>query len=216
MKELHPRWEEATNELIHKLESKGIKFENFNAIELFGRDGSWQTKLFAKKVKTLEVWEINKEFEKQLRENLPNSKVKIIDSIKTLQENENSSTFDLILMDNPNNTYGACDNISVDGKYCEHFDILKNIGKLIDKKAVIIYNVNRKPFNYLKFPEWKKRRDEFYEKTDTEDMSIKSLVTFYEEFFKKIGFKTVFHVNVIRVFFKGIDTNYYFAFLLKR
>jgi hypothetical protein len=58
MEKLHPRWEEATNELIVKLEDRGIHFENCNAIELFGRDGSWQTKLFAKKVKNLEVWEM--------------------------------------------------------------------------------------------------------------------------------------------------------------
>lgn len=216
MKKLHPMWEDATNELINKLETKGMHFDNLNAIELFGRDGSWQTKLFAKKVKTLEVWEINKEFEKQLRENLPNSKVKIIDSIKTLQENENFRTFDLILIDNPNNTYGPCDNISVNGKYCEHFDILKNIGKLIDKKAIIIFNVNRKPFNYSKFSEWKKRRNEFYGKVDAGDLSIEDLKTFYEDFFKKMGFETIFHVDVVRVFFEGIDTNHYFAFLLRR
>ncbi len=210
MEKIHPRWNEATNELITKLEDKGINFENYSAIELFGRDASWQTKLFAKKVKTLEVWEINNEFEKQLKENLPESKVKIIDSIKTLKENDNFHSFDLILIDNPNNTYG------LNGEYCEHFDILGNIVKLIDKKAVVIFNVNRKPFNYSRFPDWKKRRDEFYDIKDTENVSIEELLTFYEEFFKKMRLKVIFSINVVRVLFEEIDTNHYFAFYIER
>jgi len=210
MEKLYPRWEKATNELIQKLEELGIIFKNYNAIELFGRDGSWQTQLFAKKVKNIEIWEINKEFEKKLRENLPNSKIKIIDSIKTLNEKMKYQSFDLILLDNPNNIYGP------NQEYCEHFDILKNIIKLIDKKAIIVFNVNRKPFNYNKFPQWKKRREEFYENKSTEEMSIKQLLVFYEKYFKKIGLETIFSINVIRVLFEEIDTNHYFAFLLTK
>jgi hypothetical protein len=139
---------------------------------------------------------------------LPKSKVKIIDSIKTLQENENLHSYDLILVDNPNNTYGP------NGEYCEHFDILENIKKIIDKKATVIFNVNRNPFNYSDFPEWKKRREEFYQKMETEKMSINDLLRFYKEFFKKNGLETIFCINVVRVLFEEIDTNHYFAFSL--
>ena len=31
-------------------------------------------------------------------------------------------------------------------QYCEHFDVLHNIGKLIDKTAIVIFLVNKKPF----------------------------------------------------------------------
>lgn len=210
MEKLYPRWEKATNELISKLEHKKINLKNYNAIELFGRDGSWQTQLFANKVKNMEVWEIGKEFEEELKKNLPKSIIKIIDSIKTLEEEENFQSFDLILVDNPNNTYGS------DNEYCEHFDILKNIIKLIDKKAIIVFNVNRKPFNYLKFPEWKNRREKFYENKHTDEMSIKQLLIFYEKYFEKMGLKTIFSINVIRVLFEEIDTNHYFAFSLSK
>ena len=121
-----------------------------------------------------------------------------------------SDFFDLILIDNPNNTYG------LNGEYCEHFDILGNIVKLIDKKAVVIFNVNRQPFNYSKFPDWKKRRDEFYGIKDTENVSIEKLLTFYEAFFKKMRLKVIFSINVVRVLFEEIDTNHYFAFYLER
>ena len=210
MEKLYPRWGKATNELISKLEHKKINFKDYNAIELFGRDGSWQTQLFTNKVKNMEVWEIEGEFEDKLKENLPNSTIKIIDSIKTLEEKESFQTFDLILIDNPNNTYGH------DNEYCEHFDILKNIIKLIDKKATIVFNVNRKPFNYFKFPEWKNRREKFYENKHTDEMSIKQLLIFYEKYFEKMGLKTIFSINVVRVLFEEIDTNHYFAFVVTK
>ena len=38
--------------------------------------------------------------------------------------------------------------------YCEHFDVIKNIYKIINKESIIIFNVNRHPFDYEKFPIW--------------------------------------------------------------
>ena len=52
--QIQERWGEATNELIKNLETHNIDFSKLNAIELFGRDGTWQTKIFANKVKTIE------------------------------------------------------------------------------------------------------------------------------------------------------------------
>ena len=47
-------------------------------------------------------------------------------------------------------------------------------------------------------------------------MSIKQLLIFYEKYFEKMGLKTIFSMNVIRVLFEGIDTNHYFAFSLSK
>ena len=82
---LQERWYEGTNELIKKLESKEINFEKLDAIELFGRDGSWQTIEFAKKVKSIEVWEIESKWENELKKNLPDATIKIRDSVSTLK-----------------------------------------------------------------------------------------------------------------------------------
>jgi len=113
-------------------------------------------------------------------------------------------------------TYGPRTDEDNVGKYCEHFDIIQNIRKLIGEKALVIFNVNRKPFNYSKFPSWKKRRDKFYGNRNTDDMLIDELLTFYEDLFKKMGFETIFNLNVVRVLYDGIDTNHYFAFMLTR
>ena len=59
-------------------------------------------------------------------------------------------------------------------KNCEHFDVIKNIGKLIDNEAIIVFLVNKKPFFFKKFIQknrlWKKRRKEFYGDLDVENI----------------------------------------------
>ena len=213
---LKPLWKEATKRIIEKLEKKGINFKELDAVELFGRDGKWHTSIFSNKVKTLEIWEVDERWKIELEQNLPKAKIRILDSIKNLQHLEKSSKFNLILIDNPMNLYGPIESGTNSPKYCEHFDVLPNIEKIIEKEAIVIFNVNRDPFDYEKFPSWKKRRDEFYETNVTDNMSIEYLIEFYKKFFQKLGFKIRFLETEVRVFFNEIDMTYYFAvFLIK-
>jgi len=55
------------------------------ALEIFAREGDWQTQAYADKVKSLEAWEINPAFESALRKNLPGAKILITDSIEELE-----------------------------------------------------------------------------------------------------------------------------------
>lgn len=213
---IRPRWADATNELISKLEIRDVKFQSLNALEMFGRGGNWQTAIFEKKVKTLEVWEIDPKWKNELKKNLPKATIKMLDSINTVKNEKSLTKFDLILIDNPMNTYGPQLNDSNVGKYCEHFDVIYHIGHIIDKEAIVIFNVNRKPFDYNKFPMWKKRRDKFYGNTDTSNMQINYLLKFYKNFFQKLGFDTMFHENVVRVLNSDIDMTHYFAYKLKK
>jgi len=216
MKELQPRWQEATKELIQKLRNKGEDFTNYKALEMFAREGDWQAVEFSRVVASLEAWEINPKFKPKLQENLPNSTIKIIDSIKTLQENINLPKFDLIVVDAPMNTYGPKVKGTEYGNYSEHFTFLKDIGNIIDEKAILIINTNRKPFDYHKYPEWKKRRDEFYRYKNTGDIPMDFFVKFYKKFFKNIGFETKYCIDVVRVYHKEIDMVHYLAFKLVR
>ena len=212
--QIKERWHEATNELINKLENKGIDFSKLNAIELFGRDGTWQTKKFAEKVKDIEIWEINPKWENKLKENIPNAVVKIRDSISMLKTEGELPKFDLIIIDNPMNVFGNTQKDSDD--YCEHFEVLENFHKLCQNDVLIVFNVNRKPFDYMKNPLWVKRRNEFYKTTNTSDMKIEFLLDFYKNKFYELGFTTIFRINVIRVFFQGCDMTHYFAYKLKK
>jgi len=196
-------------EIITILEHKGVKFETMKALEMFGRAGDWITTSYADKVKSLEVWEIDKKWEKKLRKNLPYATIKILDSIHFVKQNKNLPKFDLIVIDNPMNVYGPKNNPV---KYCEHFDVMKYVGNLIDDKAIIIFNVNKKPFNYNKSPLWKKRRKNFYGSIDISNMSLEFLFSFYKELFSNIGFTTKFHLKMER-HMPHLD---YFVYSLRR
>ena len=212
---LNTRWEKGTNELILKLEEKGIDFKKMDALEMFGRDGTWHTSIFAKKVQSIEIWEIDKKWEQNLNYNFPNSKIKILDSIKTISTNQLFSKFDLLLIDNPMNIFG--DKSKNDDKlYCEHFDLITKIEKLSKNKILVIFNVNKCPFNYENYPIWKKFRESFYGNVDTSNMKLDFLHTFYHDLFKKLGFTTIFSIDTVRVVYQKKDMTYYFAYYLQK
>ena len=208
---LETRWEKATNELIYQLIEKGVNFKNLSCLEIFGRDGTWHVSIFAKLVKSLEIWEVDQKWESDLGKNFPNSKIKIIDSIKTIKNNLDLPKIDLLLIDNPMNVYKN----SNGGKYCEHFDVIKEIHKFCKKEILVIFNVNRHPFDYNKYPEWKKFRESFYKNSKTDDLSLEFLQKFYQELFESIGLETMFKINVTRVLHNNIDMTHYFAYYLR-
>jgi len=205
----------ATETMFSELEKRGIILEKLNALEIFARDGTWQTTFYANKVKTLEVWEVDSSWEKDLRKNLPKAKVRILDSIKNIQTYEKLSKFNLIMIDNPMNIYGDEDK-NMQNRYCEHFDVIKNIGKIIDNESIVVFNVNRSPFDYDKFPMWKNRREKFYGNIDSDNMTQDFLFDFYEKLFKNINFQTLFKFSVDRILNDRIDTVYYFVYNLKK
>jgi len=171
-----------------------IDLENCRAIEIFGGEGI-NDSIFSKNVKYFEIWEIDSSLELELIKNIPNGEIKFCDSIKTLNEKDNFGFFNLILIDNPMSVFGK------QLEYCEHFDVIKNISKLIDKEAIVIFLVNKKPFfkkNQQKNTNWKKRRRLFYGNLNETDLSTKFLLSFYEELFRNIGFDTVFSKNIPR------------------
>ena len=198
---------ERMSDLITFLE-KRVDISKLDALEVFGRTGDWHTTVYANKIKSLQVWEIDKKWKNALKKNLPNAKIKILDSIKTIVENLEPSKFDLIVIDNPMTTFGTKKEPNL---YCEHFDFIKNIGNIIDKEAIIIFNINKNPFDYDKFPEWKKCREKFYERKRTAKLGIRFLIKFYKKLFLKIGYKTVF-----QKIFKRHEYSDYFVFFLRK
>ena len=200
------------NHVVDFLKSEDVPLEKLHAIEVFGGIGKTDVVL-AKNVKTFEIWEIDQKLKPQLEKSFPNAKIKICDSIEILNESQKIQKFDLILIDNPMSVFGMKKN-SVG--YCEHFDVIKNIEKLIDKEAIVIFLVNKKPFFSKKLKKknilWRKRRQEFYGKINTDNMSVQFLTNFYTELFKSFGLQTVF-VNSIPRHNPHLD---YFIFSLRK
>ena len=205
---------EPMKELIEKIESHEIKFSTLNALEMFGRDGTHHTLAYANKVKTLEIWEIDPQFEEALHNNLPNANVKIVNSIKTLKDGTNLSTYDFIVIDCTMATYGPV--INGEFEYCEHFDFIKEIHKISNDNVIIVINVNESPYNYEQNPLWRKRRIEFFGDIDTANIDLKFFIKFYEKLFLEIGFKVIFQENAIRAKVNGKAMLHYIAYKLKQ
>jgi hypothetical protein len=197
-------------QLCARLVAQGVDLSCFDALELFARAGDWQTTEYASKVRSLEAWEIDPSFLPKLQKNIPSAQIKILDSIRELEEKSADllPTANFIVIDNPQNCYGE------NSIYCEHFDVFKNLKKIIKKESIVIFNVNRKPFLYENFPNWKKRREEFYQCKNTEELSVDFLLDFYEQYFSSIDFIVKDKFSLFRESFSGIDYLYYLVFTL--
>lgn len=167
---------------------KEILKKNYNldlkvcsCIELFARDGSWQTQYILNDAKFSEAWEIDTSYANLLRQNLPNTDLIFCDSIQRLKKVKGN--FNVIIADNPQGVFGSC------GQYCEHFDIIENVHNLINKSAWLIFNINRKPFNYIEGSAWMKRRKLFYKTDDTGNLTRDFFLNFYTNFFIQMNCK---------------------------
>jgi hypothetical protein len=191
-------------ELVASLRAEGEDLGAMAALEFFARDGSWHTTDYSREVKTLHAWEIEPSFEIALRRNLPEAEIRIGDSFELARQQEFQSMFNLIVLDNPMNTFGG--NL----EYCEHFEAIDAVKPLFDfsTTAFLIINVNSRPFNYDQFPDWKKRREEFYKLEDASRLSLDGLAHFYTERFTQSGFGTV----ASKVFHRDPRYLHYFLF----
>ncbi len=177
--------EVAIKKICDILENKyGVELNKKTALDFFARSGDWQTKYYAKKVKQIYAWEIDKRFENELKINLPeNAVTEIGDSFLLSKKFENLNFFDFIVIDNPQGCYGKEESL------CEHFEALPLCLKLLNQEdGLIVFNIKTKPFNYDDKAKWQMRRNIFYEKEDCSKLSKKFILNFYKNYFKKHKF----------------------------
>ena len=174
---------DAIKRIFIKLKKKKIIFKDWIVLEFFARDGSWHTNDYNKNVKKIYAWEINKKYQSKFKKNVPNSEYIIGDSFKLLKKKKYFDKFNLIVLDNPQYLYGY------KKRYCEHFEaieLIKNI--FVKKKCYLILNINKKPFNYEKLPDWERRRNNFYG-FSTRKIGSKKIINFYIKKFQNLGYK---------------------------
>lgn len=170
---------QALEKIVKKLEREEYDFSRKVALEFFAREGDWQTIQYADKVKSLDAWEISSEFETALRSNLPSANVTIGDSFLLAKEASNQHKYDFVVIDNPQMIYA--------GK-CEHFEALELVDNILSDSGIVIFNVNKAPFDYDKTSAWAKRRNSFYKLDDCSTLSSEYLLDFYTDYFKQRGF----------------------------
>jgi len=158
------------------LENVLLNIENLDkkyVLDIFAREGDWNSYLIYNRCQKMECWEIDPAFEKKLKENLPNAKINIIDSIKTINSYKGDKKYDVIFIDNSLGIYG-------ENQYCEHFNFIKNTPKLLNKGGYLIFNVSIKPFKGKNFKEYENQRKLFYKRSET---TLDYLIQFYKDLF---------------------------------
>jgi len=191
---------------MHKVMRRLIEEYNYpldkaDALELFAREGDWHTVAYAPYVKSLEAWEINPAFNEGLKKNLPNAKIKITDTYKEIQKT--TKTYDLIVIDNANSTYGE------NNEHCEHLGLLPSVFRISNDECVIILNVNMAPYNLHKNPVWWNKRKEYY-KTDHPDKLDPLLVA---KRYNEICMEN--NIKLQRYFFQQRETSFMYYFIMQ-
>jgi len=175
-----------------ELVRRGVDLGRARGLEFFAREGDWQAVVYAGRVASVEAWEIDPRFEPGLRARLPRATVRIVDSIPFALRPENQGRFDVVVIDNPQGCFGP------DRRYCEHFEALETIGGLLDGAGVVVFNVNRAPFDFERHPDWQARRSGYYALADTSRLSVDFLLGFYRQLFRRRGLATTFGFELPR------------------
>ena len=164
--------------VISKLIQKGINLDQYISLEFFARDGSWQTTSYSNHIKKLYLWELDKTFEIDLIKNFPESYISIGDSFELAKKDKYKNKFNFLIIDNPQGIYG---------KYCEHFEALELSYSLLSNEGVIIFNINKSPYELESNKAWKLKRDNYYG-FDSANISSDQMMQFYSFKLKNYGF----------------------------
>jgi hypothetical protein len=170
---------------LKEIQKRNIDLSNLNALDVFAGKGDWLTLDFNRAVRSLEAWEINPDFKKYLRFNLPNAKIKITDSYKEIM---NIIKKDFIVIDN--HIY------SPDSSHIEHFDIFPHIFKITNDEAIIIMNVLPCPSksDLTLYPHWFgdihiNARKKFYQTEDPYHIDEQQMITVYSKLAQQENYK---------------------------
>jgi predicted nuclease with RNAse H fold len=175
--------------VLKELRRRGIRLETMNALEIYGHTGAFHTKHYAPYVRTLEVWEIDPACEAPLKQNLPNAKVKIVDSYEEIKSTSNK--YHLIMIDNPMSTFN---------ERCEHFDLFPDIFRVMKGVSILVLNIipeiddtARQKYPYLFNHVQLERRKMFYQTVHPENVPIDDMVKIYKKYIEENCFNMEWH-----------------------
>lgn len=197
-------------DIVKELRRRAVPLNEYDALDAFARTGEWQTIEYFSEVKSLEAWEINPAYEAQLKNNLPGASIKITDAFNEVRKERNLNRFDFIVIDAPLGCYGPRK------EYCEHFDILQYIPRVARINWALIFNVNKEPFDYDKYPLWQRRRERFYKRESADKLSLEFLHDHYRCYFNAMGIETKFSFHHSRHRYDKKDFLYSMCFMLQK
>lgn len=182
----------ATLAIMHDIKQRGFCLHDLDALEVFGGTGELHTTDYAPLVRSLMVWEIQPRLEAKLRQNLPNARVKITDSLSEMRSTP--ERYGIVVMDNP--IYVS------ETSLCEHFDFFPLVFRVFADRAVLVMNVIpqvssrfRAEFPYVFNAYHLERRAQFYKSSTPDRIAIPDMLPAYAAFAREAGFQIDWHFS---------------------
>jgi hypothetical protein len=157
---------------LRGLERRGFRLADARALEVYGYTGERVAVHYAKRVKSLEIWEIDSSHERALRLNLPTADVRIVDSHEEIRRA--ASQYDLIVVDNA-------------VWHGEHFELFPAVLDRLSDDAVLALFVitganaaTRRVYPEILSDEHVQNRRRFYETEHPCEIPLDDLIAHYE------------------------------------
>ncbi len=185
----------------------------FQAIELYAGDGHTLSDKMAEQCVSFVAYDIDSSKEEGFKRNVKNGEFRCGDSVKMMKTMDEGMIgyYNLISVDAPICIYGE--------DYCEHFEILNYVYKLMeaDEKVLCVFPVVPKPYDTDKAENtaWLKRREMFYN-TESINLNLDSVVDIYNAVFEKQGLQILDCLYVCREYRNGIDWMYEYIYVLQK
>lgn len=193
MMELQIRDKVWTSQFFH-LVHEFYDLRGADALDMFARDGELTVQNYAYKVKNLDVWELSEIHQKALMEYRPRD-LKIGCAYNQLVETQRH--YDFIVIDNPQGVHH-------DGNHqrrFEHFSVIPGLAPIMNKKCVIVFYVNKQPYDKAEvgahgmddyeeydYKKWIEAREDFYQ-YDPYNLTEEAAMRAYRAAFHRIGYK---------------------------
>jgi len=204
------RTREALDAVLDWLLDLGIEAHELDGLELFAGDGNLQAAHYVDRLASIELWEIDGDRCSDLRTRFPHALIRQTNSIEALEAEGAGRRYDFVAVDNPLGLYGP------DDRYCEHFEILPLLHRVLGNEAVVLLDVVPKPYDADRHPAWMARRSSFYGIDDVHELDMDFLISHYSDRFDRDGWLTKDTFAVCREYESGVDYFWYIAFMLQR
>jgi hypothetical protein len=184
--------------VVRGLKRRGVDLSSRHGLDVYGGTGFRTTRHYAPLLRSLEVWEINPNFEAALRRNVPGAHIKTTDSYEELKRTDRRYSY--IVLDSPLEKHGG---------HTEHFDVFPDIFRVMDDDCVLVIHVfpEADP-RTLDNPDYKRlglfdeehlaRRRSFYKTDHSEKMTLEQLAAHYRGLLEKNDFTPEWHFYVRR------------------
>lgn len=208
---LEPRNEDVMEGILKMREDTAIG--ELKSIELYASDGHILSHKIAEQSISFVGYEIDPSKEEGFRKNIANGEFRCGDSVKMMKTINDGEIgyYNLIGVDNPVCIYGD--------DYCEHFEIINYIYKLIapGDKVLCVLTVVTKPYDTDKRENapWMKRRGQFYNTVEI-NLDLDQTVEIYNQVFEGQGLQVLKNIYVCREYRNEVDWVYDYIYALQR